>query len=609
MRLSLLSLMFVACEPDRADPAARAVDPGVGLVGDHPLNPFPASPIAADGVGLLDPAQFPMVDTPLPVDRFAYRTGYSRAQISVVRLPEVRADALCGTTAAPTAGDVWLVDLDTGERLPCFAELDAHPDAAPPALLIRPQLALPVGHPIGVAVTLDATARPERFDWLVKGAVTEAARPEAASVQQLLQQLDDVGLPADEVAVAWSFMVDAGTAPLASVVSQVAAPSAWRFDRTRDADQGDTVQPATWRVLEGSFTTADFLVDDALLNIAADGSVRPTGEVEARLYVHVPASARDAEPGTVPVMLFGHGILADPAIYLDADDDPSNVVALAEAGGYIVVGTVWRGLTRADAVDTLSAARDIGRFPEVPDRLAQGVANTVALARLVREGGLLNDPLLANADGEPLGDPARLVYYGISLGGIEGAVALAAGLPVDAAVFHVGGASWSTMLERSSNWSLFEPALVETIPDPWERQLSYAATQLFWDPVDPIAWAAELQGRDFLLQEAIGDEQVPNMTTEMLARSTGLPMLTPSATTPFDLEAATSGATRALSQFDPETALPAIENRPATVTGAHTTPRLWEGAHAQTLTYLETGEVVHTCGGDPCSASNTGAEQ
>ena len=247
MQLSILSLALVACKSD------DAVDPGVGLVGDHALNPFPAAPIAADGAALLDPALFPVVETPLPVDRFTYRTGYSRAQNSVVRLPEVGTDALCGTTAEPTAGDVWLVDLDTGERLPCFAELDAHPDADPPALLIRPLLALPPGHQIGVAVTLDAAARPERFEWLVQGAVTEAAEDEAASVLQLLQQLDSAGLPEAEVAIAWSFMVDAGTAPLTSVVSQVTVPAAWQLESVRDVDAGDSVQPTTWRVLEGSF--------------------------------------------------------------------------------------------------------------------------------------------------------------------------------------------------------------------------------------------------------------------------------------------------------------------------------------------------------------------
>ena len=54
-------------------------------------------------------------------------------------------------------------------------------------------------------------------------------------------------------------MVDAGTAPLASVVSQVAVPAAWQLESVRDVDAGDSVQPTTWRVLEGSFTTTDFL--------------------------------------------------------------------------------------------------------------------------------------------------------------------------------------------------------------------------------------------------------------------------------------------------------------------------------------------------------------
>jgi len=200
------------------------------------------------------------------------------------------------------------------------------------------------------------------------------------------------------------------------------------------------------------------------------------------------------------------------------------------------------------------------------------------------------------------------VYYGISLGGIEGAVSLAADPPYDAVVLHVGGASWSTMLERSSNWPLFEALVEATIEDPWQRQVSYAASQLYWDMADPMSFVDDLSDADFLLQEAIGDEQVPNLTTELLARSIGLPLLTPSATQPFAVQAETAPLQgRALAQFDPETALPAMENRPAAVTHAHTEPRLWATTQAQTLHYLDPtdpGEVIHPCGSSPCTASN-----
>ncbi len=63
--------------------------------------------------------------------------------------------------------------------------------------------------------------------------------------------------------------------------------------------------------------------------------------------------------------------------------------------------------------------------------------------------------------------------------------------PVDAAVLHVGGSAWSTMLERSSNWPTFEMVMQDSVPDPADRQLLYSVSQLFWDPADPLLYASD----------------------------------------------------------------------------------------------------------------------
>ena len=208
-------------------------------------------------------------------------------------------------------------------------------------------------------------------------------------------------------------------------------------------------------------------------------------------------------------------------------------------------------------------------------------------------------------------DPSRIFYYGISLGGIEGAVLLAQDPPLDGAVLHVGGSMWSTMLERSSNWTVFEFILIDHIEDPGDRQVLYAASQLWWDPVDPLSWSEELSAKKLLLQEAIGDEQVANLTTEALARSIGLEVLEPVVRVPFGVAPVgpLPPGSRALSQFDPEAPAPPNGNRPAGVTRAHSDPRLWKGTRQQVIDYLRPGseeQVVHHCGASPCAASNTG---
>jgi hypothetical protein len=228
--------------------------------------------------------------------------------------------------------------------------------------------------------------------------------------------------------------------------------------------------------------------------------------------------------------------------------------------------------------------------------------------RAIADGQILDDPGLLGSSGQVLFDPDQLTYYGISLGGIEGAVLWAeGGAPVDRAALHVGGAMWSTMLERSSNWSLFEVPLEVAIPDPADRQILFAYSQLLWDPVDPISWVDPLAERELLLQIAIHDEQVPNFTSDTLARSVGLDVLAPAVAPPQGLLPAEGPLTRAYVQFDPQKAAPPDSNRPAPVTDAHTTPRDWPGQRHQVVDFLTTGAVSHFCGDAPCIPSNPGS--
>jgi hypothetical protein len=233
------------------------------------------------------------------------------------------------------------------------------------------------------------------------------------------------------------------------------------------------------------------------------------------------------------------------------------------------------------------------------------VTNNRALIRLLTEGQLLDDPLFGG-----LADRERIYWYGISLGSIEGAVTFALQDQLSYGLLHVGGAAWSTMLERSSDWSVFEPLVQNSIPDPYDRQRLYAASQLFWDPVDPASYVADLQGKQLLWQASIHDEQVPNISTELLMRSVGVSLGSPAVTAPVGIETVALPARAPLwVQYDPELPAPPMNNRPAPVSGAHTTPRTWAECQEQVAAFFEAGAegaVISACGDQPCTASNLG---
>ena len=543
--------------------------------------PFPRGELVVDGRLALQP--LPSGDTPVPVERLAWRDGFSPVQTTVFQL-----DAL-----PDSLDDVHAFNISSGQPWPVLVELDAWPDNDEvPVLLVRPLEPYPVGSNILVVVG-EGTGL-QRADWLQ--AIDEGADVQGeVDVDWHRHNLQLARAHDVEAVQAARFPIGDGTAPLRHIVSQLSTPSAWSFDRVLEPDHAHTIA-------EGSFTTDTWLVDDGRFELD-DGLPVAQGQVEEELYVFIPDGLEDAEPGTVPVWVFGHGIFSEPDAYLGEEDDPNGLVQLATDAGAIVIATTWRGMTRDDLTTPVAVGNDFGRIPELTDKLQQGVANTVALVRLIAEGGLLDDPVFMG-----LADPNTLRYYGISLGGIEGAVLLANTDLLPHAVFHVGGSSWSTMLERSSNWVTFEALMEDAVPSPSDRQLLYAASQLFWDAADPANYAGDLRGQSVLWQESLGDEQVPNLTTRLLTDAAGAVLLEP-AVDPFTASASGPLSGPAVSQFDPEVGLPPEQNRPAPVTGAHGDPRHWPGQMQQTARFLDPddpGVVEHFCGDGPCSASNPG---
>jgi len=123
---------------------------------------------------------------------------------------------------------------------------------------------------------------------------------------------------------------------------------------------------------------------------------------------------------------------------------------------------------------------------------------------------------------------------------------------------------------------------------------------MFKDPL-PDAPA----NRAVVLQEAIGDCQVPNMTTEMLARAVGLDLMTPSIYPVFGLNELTSPTTAsALVQYEltDRTAnyMPPTNNTPPLQdNGVHTYMCFMDNVLEQVLNFALSGELVQYCTG-PC---------
>lgn len=647
--LLLLSLLLFGCHSTPDVPApCEDISGAAGLVDGTVVNPFPSFHVTRntpDGCRVsIPPDVLPVgLDSdPMPVERFDVRDGFSPGQTSYWR-PGVAVDATslpAWSDAEAGLGDdasVQIWDMDSGVRLPAFAEVDAYAAQSDDqrAVLIRPLAPLPFGARVAVVVNDGVTmvgggsvpAPPALL------AIRDAETPDlddarALHYHALLEELQSLGIPRGSVVMAWDFPIgskDSLAAPLDALLAGMRAelPADPDFepdvsiDVLLDRDLGDAPVDGLWRELRGSAQLTHYLwdEDDGATDTEHDAGMfrLDTGGVpiaraidDAFFIAVVPESVRGAAPGTVPVVVFGHGIFSAPRAYLTASGDPNSTIELLNRLGAIGIGGEWRGLTERDRPDAIRVAVNLGRFPLITDKMIQGVSNQVALPRLMKTQ-FRNHEAFADQDGASMVDTDRIYYFGISLGGIEGLTLMANTEHVSHGVLHVPGSTWSTMLERSTNWNAFEPFVIESVAAPWDRQLLYAVSQLLWDPVDPVTHYRELDGVSILMQVSVGDEQVPNFTAELLARGAGIPLVTPAVTDVAGLtprESPRGPDARGYMQFDPQKGTPPNVNRPQEVASeAHTSIRGTDEVMSQIETFFAQGSegtIVHPCGGDPC---------
>jgi hypothetical protein len=200
---------------------------------------------------------------------------------------------------------------------------------------------------------------------------------------------------------------------------------------------------------------------------------------------------------------------------------------------YIAAAVDWWGMTEGDSNTLIEKAlTDQSHMFGFVDRLHQGIVNFIALSYALK-GPIAALPELQRF-GKPLYDPNKRYYYGISQGAIFGVTMLALNPLLDRGVLGVGGGPYSLNMGRSASFVPFAALLQGPLQNAVTLSKLVMLSQNRWDRVDPMTYAPHLlndpfpnspANRHILMQSAIGDHLVNNLSTHLVARASGIKML------------------------------------------------------------------------------------
>ncbi|MFW6690014.1 hypothetical protein [Streptomyces sp. MAR4 CNX-425] len=600
---------------------------------------FEPSAMPANAAGTrIDPAEWNRAD------------GFSPGSMILAHVPGLD---LGETGAAPLTdigasldrdAPIVLLDADTGERHPYWAELDANAtDPARQALIVRPARNLEEGHRYVVALrglrdgdgrAIPAPASFRRVDGRpLRG--HDPLHERQRDHRQVRRDLARAGVSARGLYLAWDFTV-ASERGLSERMLHIRDDSFARLGKgvpehlvyeVKDHPADDPIA----RTVRGVYNVPSYL--DAPGGPPGSGFHRdgdgkdalparlPGNKQVVPFQCEVPRAALDGSGDAGRPVLYGHGLLGN-----ETQVGSGTQRELAARGNFVMCATKWQGMADEDIPFIAATLQDLGRFPAVADRLQQGVLNTLWLGRLMRHpDGLAANDAFRGAGGAPAVDVrARLGYVGHSQGGIMGGMYTAVAQDSTRAVLGVPAMNYSTLLNRSVAFAPFQQILDRAYPDKLTQQLGFALMQMLWDRGEANGYAHHMTSDPLpgtprhrvLMHVAYGDHQVSPTAAEVQARTVGARIHSPAVADGRNPDVAPYWGIPELRHpyagsgivvWDSGSPYQPLSNTPpAGGRDPHGDPRSSPAAQRQMVEFLDTGRIVDVCGGAPCTAAPAG---
>lgn len=648
------SVAPAAVPADEATLAAIDEQLGASDDGCDPLDtrqcllPFPSNAYRVDGRVALPTAGMPVNASGVGIDPAEWNRndGFSPNTPILTHVADLDAAASMlpswtdlGSSLADDAS-VVVVDADTGERVPLWAELDAKAASDDDRLLeIHPAVPLREGATYAVAlrglVTTggDPVEPTALFRTYRDGLTTDVAEVEDRrdAMDATFDALGAAGVDRADLQLAWTFT----TATTENIAGRMLAIRDDALAQLGDSSPAFTITGATPNTdenialqVEGTFTVPNYLTGDGSpgnrffygQDVTPSGDETPVqnGTLEAPFVCNISTATMN---GTEPAHLvqYGHGLLGS-----NHEIDAGNVRAMSNEHNVVHCATKWAGMSEDDVGNAINALGDFSQFPTVADRLQQGVLNTIVMGRLMTaQDGLVSDPNFQRTDGTPLIDTSVLDYDGNSQGGIMGLMLTAVSPDIERSVLGVMGMNYSLLLSRSVDFATYEAIMKPAYPNDLDRVLILGVAQMLWDRGEGAGYVQHVTSDPYpgtpaktvLLHVAFGDHQVTELSAMIAARAMGATIHRPVTADGrsrekepgWGLETTTypsdgSGIVVWDSGLDP---IPVENLPPSGPRDSHEDPRADPDVRRQKAAFLFERTLIDVCDGAPCTADPT----
>jgi hypothetical protein len=520
--------------------------------------------------------------------------------------------------AAPDA-KIVLVDAETGDRVPVWAELDMSArDDSQRLLYIWPAVPLEharryvvglrglktnAGQPVGVSDAFQALRDGQRTD----DDDIEIQRKRFKTI--VFPALEAAGVPQDDLQLAWDFVT-------VSHQSSVGRMEFMRDDglaRIGDGGPAYTVKTVTDHDCASEPIARDIIVTmtvpmytekagpNTLLTRDQGGMPFYNGDEQVDVLVRVPCSLV-AEPHPGPVLQYGHGLLGNK------DEAYTGWLSrFANDNGYVVVAANWSGMAAEDVpAISLMIVEDPSNFAIIPERSMQGFFEQVMALRLV-DGAFADDPSMTYG-GVSVVDRDHHYYYGNSEGSVMGGAYLALSPDLDRGVLGVPGMPYSLLLDRSNDFTPFFTLMRAKYTDDREISFMIESFEALWEPGEAGGYAYDMNRdppegmfpKQVLLHAALGDAQVTTLGAEYMARAYGASTIAPETRPIFGVDEQPSGFSGSAIvewKYADVPDAPVLDTPPDDSSDPHECPRREPAGQEQIRDFLATGVVNQYCDG------------